>query len=460
MLSPEMRERLKQRARGRRHSEATKLKIRETARASRGHAKQRKKKNPAPFVFSPDVVAQLNERVQSELETQYKESPDHPGRYMVREKKAMPVETREKLSRRIKAMWMDPEYRSKVADGIEQRQIKLAKDRAENVDSLTIRAKAERKAKVRKEVASSPGVDGPKRRVRSASKQKQSPTPDAAVKQPPAPAKLEDESEQEDDGEELTEQVPEHDIVLDLNSLSGWTKEELGIFGSHDAGTVETHVGGSANGDDFDSKSQLSSQLGSTVPKDFGRRVDSMDAADLLRPLKDAGQIDPVNPEAMGEGAGDGLTRLAAHFDPRHDAPFDSLELRNSNANQAAYGREDAAFADGDVDGFLDGPVDLMSTSAADVASPFLSIASEIDRLSSAPRDDFEFNGDDNLLGVSGSSEFMSNKFSVNYPDETLGGLDMYDEMGQTFDTSPRSSPLFGLERPGGNLAQNSGKTK
>ena len=214
MLRPEMRRLLQKRARGRRHSEATKLKIRETTRISRGAGaiKRKPKKLPVKFVFEPRIINELNASVKQEIEANF-EREDAQKKFVVREKKPMPPETRAKLSQRIKDLWKDPAYRMKVQSGVVERQKQL---KAKQIEEDT---KAESLSSI------SEAKNHTKRRARS-----------ARVKI--AEETVEEEEEEVEDDSVIDDRDAE--IVLGSDVLRGWTKEDLGIFGEHAAGPVDT----------------------------------------------------------------------------------------------------------------------------------------------------------------------------------------------------------------------------
>lgn len=224
MLKPEMRQILQQRARGRRHSEATKLKIRETARLTRGTAKSTmrpSKKTPVPYAFSPHVVKRLNDCIAKQIEHSFEQDTHGDGqRYIITEKRVMSKETRQKLSRRIKELWNDPDYRSRVASGVEERCKRLAENKAQISDAETKSAEIEPA-----EVMESHSPT--KRRPRRNAKKKDDDTEQAKPARKQRVGKA---------------SANNADIVLDSDSLQGWTKEDLGIIGAHGAGLIDDTI--------------------------------------------------------------------------------------------------------------------------------------------------------------------------------------------------------------------------
>ena len=205
MLQPAMRRLLKERAKGRKHSEATKLKIRETARASRGGitAIRKQKRQPVPFSFPESVVADLNAKVQHQLEKSYTLSESQ--HLVVREKRPMLEETKAKLSARIKELWSDPDYRNKVAEGIESRAQRVGRTTSQPSSPRASRASSPRPAKPKKEPRP---PKSPRRRSR------------------PKPRKV----APKDKKSAYHDDIDSSEIFLEPESLDGITKEDLGLF--------------------------------------------------------------------------------------------------------------------------------------------------------------------------------------------------------------------------------------
>lgn len=127
MERPQVRDKLRRIATGRKHSEETKRKIRTTSRMNRSsNAQQRIPRLPVPFTFDDATVAQLDARITKRYRAEYTDKS--PG-VSARGKRSMPLETRRKLSERIRALWAeDPSYRDRVAQGIEERARKTGKN--------------------------------------------------------------------------------------------------------------------------------------------------------------------------------------------------------------------------------------------------------------------------------------------------------------------------------------------
>lgn len=205
MLQPAMRRLLKERAKGRKHSEATKLKIRETARASRGanSAIRKQKRQAVPFSFPESVIADLNAKVQHQLEKSYILSESQ--HLVVREKRPMAEETKAKLSAKIKELWSDPDYRSKVAEGIESRAQRVGRTRSPPSSPRASRASSPRPAKPKKEPGS----------PKSSTRRSRSKSPEVST---------------EDKKSSFHDDIDSSEIFLEPESLDGITKEDLGLF--------------------------------------------------------------------------------------------------------------------------------------------------------------------------------------------------------------------------------------
>lgn len=129
----------------------------------------------------------------------------------------MAPETKEKLSRRIKAMWEDPQYRSRVIDGIEQRARRMGTTKSQ-----------------------SPEPDREKKKQPAGASQS---SPEKTFKSPKRRARVRPES--------LVDFEEVDDLDIDSgtefffadDTFLGLTKEDLGIFGSHQAGPVQITSG-------------------------------------------------------------------------------------------------------------------------------------------------------------------------------------------------------------------------
>lgn len=462
MLKPQMRQMLKERAKGRKHSEATKLKIRETARAARGFAKQKRKpkRTPVPFEFTPHVVAQLNERVQSTLDTEFQKASDDPDKLIVREKGPMPVKTREKLSQRIREMWNDPSYRMRVAEGIEQRQLRLA--------CLNQESEPRKFGSLEKRRLERDGFGGksPKRRARTLKPMEQilRVTVNTATAETSNAIKNEEEpegdtlaqemdgfeerdvdevcDEDNDEGDTYRARVNGDTAFLDFGSLDGLSKEDLGIFGSHGAGKVESGIEGSlGQGEgEVEREGRSRSISGSSSKKETGDVWASTD--DLLKSLRDAGQLPPLDGEPF-VGSIPGGSSPFESVTPS----LDTMDLREPGMGPYDHMRERWNDRDDEL-GFLGVPVDLLSPSTADISSPFFSVASTIedDRITENRSDALDSKGGGDLTGNSGGDDFLSDKFSLHFVDDNFGDLGIYDDVGQSLDPIVKSSFVVGRD--------------
>lgn len=227
MRRPEVREILKQRASGRKHTEETKLKIRRTSRLHRGSTQLRRKpKGPVPFMFSPETVQQINSEIDKDVQQIFVEGKPSPN-YSFTMKKPMAESTKQKLRDRIKQLWKDPEYREKVSSGVAARMKKAREERGifdDDDDSGDNGHSRKRSPKT---------LSAPKKRGRPARQRK---TESKIVN------RVDDDEDGDleylDDEEEEEFEDEGREIFLAPNELSGLTKEDLGLVGSHAAGPV------------------------------------------------------------------------------------------------------------------------------------------------------------------------------------------------------------------------------
>lgn len=451
MLQPEMRRLLKERAKGRKHSEATKLKIRETARATRGGvgAAKRAKKLPVPFTFPPEVVADLNDKVQRQLETSFKKMGDSE-RLMVREKRPMADETKAKLSAKIKELWSDPQYRTKVAEGIEQRAMRVSRARSRDQSRSPESSQADADPLL-------PLVS---------TKVKREPTTSARLKSPKRRARVKTSScDSNDDNRDVAvfDEIDASEIFIDPESLEGITKEDLGIYGSHGPGRVDT--GSSCNdpvmtdADSDDAKSRV-------VPDNALR-----EHTDLLTSLANAGHAQHLDePPYMdvsrnhgGFGGGLNAEVQAPNIDPLDVAHANDAGHAFARGTSVSGYRQDSDSARrGEVLDFFDDPAHPISSSATE-PSPFVSVGSAVDedRISPAASPNFDFSsGGEHLMAQNTGSGYVRDNLSLNYADENFGGLDIYNEAGTSFENALRAGPSVDFDRQSGQLAKNPGKGK
>eukprot|EP00178_Gracilaria_changii_P028215 TRINITY_DN976_c0_g2_i1.p1 TRINITY_DN976_c0_g2~~TRINITY_DN976_c0_g2_i1.p1 ORF type:complete len:533 (+),score=139.74 TRINITY_DN976_c0_g2_i1:67-1599(+) len=220
MLRPEMRMLLKQRATGRKHSEITKMKIRNSSRLSRAAAvsnganpaPRRLRRRPLPFVFEPRDVQRLNHSISQQIDASFAKAPDD-RRYVVSASRSLSESTKAKLSQRIKQLWNDPQYRHKVARGIEQRRQVLSTKRAPP-------------ATVSPSDASVPSETTP-----SATKKRRH-------QRHPAQRPRTQQLQQVHLDQDAPQPTADDDIVIRSDDLEGITMEELGITDCHQEGIV------------------------------------------------------------------------------------------------------------------------------------------------------------------------------------------------------------------------------
>lgn len=241
MLRPEMRQKLQARARGRKHSEATKLKIRQTSRLVRGAGcliKRRQKKRPVPFVFHPDAVQQINQNVTMQIEASFaREDAASSSKYLAQGKRIMSEQTKAKLSRRIKEMWDDPDYRTRVAMGVKERNTRLLSEKS--VASSEQGQDGENSFPNFDPSDIDPASSSASSLVDTCEEKKKTTKKRARVRKPKViPTTLYEDILREEEPYSGKSIVP-RDIVLDVNELQGWTKEDLGIVGMHGAGRID-----------------------------------------------------------------------------------------------------------------------------------------------------------------------------------------------------------------------------
>ncbi len=156
MERPQVRDKLRRLATGRKHSEETKRKIRTTSRLNRSNGPQhlRIPRLPVPFTFDDATVALLDARITKRYRSEF---TDKSSGVSARPKRPMSMETRRKLSERIRALWAeDQDYRDRVAQGIEERARKLGKSSlSEEHKEAISKSLRERHAKLRGEAGSS-----------------------------------------------------------------------------------------------------------------------------------------------------------------------------------------------------------------------------------------------------------------------------------------------------------------
>ncbi|KAI0561556.1 Basic-leucine zipper [Gracilaria domingensis] len=145
------------------------------------------------------------------IDASFPRAVDDDRRYVVRAGRALSDATKAKLSQRIKQMWADPQYRARVARGVEQRRQALAAARAEQYQLRPNCADASRPAA--QHAAKRAKLEHSRRRKRVA-EAPHAETPDHA--QPPS----------------------ERDILLRADDLDGITMQDLGITDAHQEGIV------------------------------------------------------------------------------------------------------------------------------------------------------------------------------------------------------------------------------
>lgn len=477
MLKPQMRQMLKERAKGRRHSEATKLKIRETARAARGIAKQKKpKKTPVPFDFTSHVVAQLNEKVQDTLNAEFQKSVNEPSKLVARERGPMPMKTREKLSQRIKEMWSDPDYRMRVAEGIEQRQMKLARLNQDNG------IRSNHREEDGDSQNSTVGNKAPKRRARPSTKIEGisiNSTDDGGLGKVGGAYEGvlyegADKSEQEssftktealEEGElaerynevakdKYLERVNDDEGFLRFESLDGLAKGDMGLFSSDRPGGAdfEIEAGPVFNDERSQRQDEPSNAFESQPRKILSDEWESTE--NLLRSLRDAGQLPPLDGEPFV-----GTITRGPNQSEYVATPIDTMREPHaelSNDVRKSLGEE--------VDelGFLQGPVDLLSSSMADLPSPFFSVppVSENNRIASRLPSVLDLSGNSDLAQGPDEDGFLPDKFSLNFVDDNFGDLGIYDDVGHSLGSSMKPSSVVGFDDPFGSFAKTTGKSQ
>lgn len=236
MLRPELRQLLKLRARNRRHSEQTKLKIRRSSRLSRGNktnTNTKQRKTPVPFQFDSDAVSTLNTSIDQQIEDA---TTAQVSRDTIATKPGMAEESKEKISRRIKELWNDPEYRAKVASGVEARMRRLREQGL---------APAKRQKKRSRTSGPTSDTNSPSSNPVSSNitdQNRASQHGNSFEKEVKSEVILMDDGfegeEQVMGDEEEEEDSRPQDVTFTSEELRGWTKEDLGIFGSHGEGLI------------------------------------------------------------------------------------------------------------------------------------------------------------------------------------------------------------------------------
>lgn len=236
MLRPELRQLLKLRARNRRHSEQTKLKIRRSSRLSRGNktnTQTKQRKTPVPFQFDSDTIKNINGSIDQQIEDV---TTAQVGRETIATKPGMAEESKEKISRRIKELWNDPEYRAKVASGVEARMRRLREQGL---------APAKRQKKRTRTSAGVSASNTPFSNPDGSNVASENSLPqdnNSFQRDVKSEVVLMDEDLEADEGVRGDEEEEEHshrqDVTFTSEELRGWTKEDLGIFGSHGEGLI------------------------------------------------------------------------------------------------------------------------------------------------------------------------------------------------------------------------------
>lgn len=191
MSLPETRARLRTIATGRKHSVATRSKISSACVRSRAvrHGEEsgedggnqegerllvvgslssrRGKRQRLPFYWCPDIVSSINEKIHNRAIATDFTLPLLPSGRAAHGRRPMSLETRAKLSARIKELWSDPSYRQRVQVGVERQHREKGKERGplskahrENIRQSLLMRNANLRAK---------GVLGPLRPRRSSS---------------------------------------------------------------------------------------------------------------------------------------------------------------------------------------------------------------------------------------------------------------------------------------------------
>lgn len=438
MLQPEMRRLLKERAKGRKHSEATKLKIRETARASRGSSStaRKPKKQPVPFTFPPEVVADLNDKVQHQLETSYKLGDSE--RLMVREKRPMPDETKAKLSASIKKLWSDPDYRTKVAEGIEQRAQRLGKPSSDS-QSDTDRSPSRAATRIKREFSAAVRSQSPRRRLRGRG----------------ATLQL----DISDDNDIVYNDDNAAEVFLDPASLDGITREDLGLHVPQEEGKVETGPGArhyTVNDREID---DIRSRL---VPDSA-----MYDHHDLLTSLARASRSQHLSEPVYGEMTDVHPSFEEMDFTPSHIDPLGRPESGNTapeyprDGPQPSYRGE---WSRSDGDRFFD-------ESSGEFASPghheslFVPLGSAADDHSVPGSSDvnaeFQFqSGGEHIIGQTSGSGDGAEQLPLHYVDDNFEGLDIYDDGSTSLENALKSGQISDFGRHSGQFAKNQGKGK
>jgi NUMOD3 motif len=181
MMQPETRARLSSSATGRRHSSATRIKISSACVRSRavrhdedvqnlmgskgerrfviGNSLRAGRRFQLQFDWTAKVIASLNAKIHARAEAgdlRGMGSWNNGGEGSARGRRKMSLETRAKLSARIKELWADPEYRQRVSAGVQKHTNGKGRERQplspqhrERIRQTLLRRNAERKTESR-----------------------------------------------------------------------------------------------------------------------------------------------------------------------------------------------------------------------------------------------------------------------------------------------------------------------
>lgn len=245
MLRPELRQILKQRAIGRRHSEETKLKIRHTARLVRGGMRPNKvPKRAVPFAFGPTVIKNINRTIDEQMGKAYT-MDDTTQKLLVQSKRPMSEQAKQKLSKRIKEMWSDPAYRSKVSTGIEAHQKKRREEKGVNETGLDqLSAQFVQRASQRFLRTASPGKRARVSKAKTWSAQATGVSNSIIVQNK---LKQEISNDKADKNSIDIFDNDNSDMILPASDLNGLTKEDLGLEGFHGEGLIPGYDDSSIN---------------------------------------------------------------------------------------------------------------------------------------------------------------------------------------------------------------------
>lgn len=125
----------------------------------RSNARSNRRKHVVPFDYSSNAVSDLSQVIHERMisYTSGEKASDADGQGMpaefVRPKRVMPESTKAKLSKRIKELWSDKEYREKVAEGVAKRQLSnsgtrnsLSEEHKERIRQTLLKRYAKRRA--------------------------------------------------------------------------------------------------------------------------------------------------------------------------------------------------------------------------------------------------------------------------------------------------------------------------